>query len=205
MLEALIQIIDEADDGDREGQVGVSGRRLHPRNQAEEIRRQNKHEKRAEERDVVARPMTLQHPGDKTVKPLGQDLTHRTQRDSTFGDAWIGRGHQGVSRQQSENDQDSHRDPGSNQDRRKVQASRDAVDEIDRIQTIASASSADPYPVRAETRQVSIKIAPGCVKTPSTKPGTLMLVRLRSQATTGTINSNFNGAATIPSRLAPPL
>ena len=32
-----------------------------------------------------------------------------------------------------------------------------------------------------------------------------MLVRLRSQATTVTINSNFRGAATIPSRLAPPL
>ena len=84
-------------------------------------------------------------------------------------------------------------------------ASRDEIDEINRIQALASAPSADPYAARAETRQVSINIAPGCVKTPSTKPGTLMLVRLRSQATTVTINSNFNGAAIIPSRLAPPL
>src|SRR5579872_128889 len=205
MLEALVQVIDEADDRDREGEVGVGRRRLHPRNQAKEIRRQNEHEERTEKRHVVARAVALEHAGDEAVEPLGYNLGHRAKRNSGFRDGWVGCLQQRAPRHEPEDDQDAHRDPGANHDRRKMQDACDAVDEINRVQTIASAPRASPYAARAETRQVSIKIAPSCVKRPSTKPGTLMVVRLRSQATTVTINSNLRGAATIPSRFAPPL
>src|SRR5579863_4399935 len=145
MLEALVQVIDEADDRDREGQVGVGGRRLHHRDQAEEIRRQDEHEERAEEGHVMARAMALEHAADEAVEPFRHDLGDRTNRDSALGYGRVRRLQQRAPRLERENDQDSHRDPRADYDRWKMEDARDAVDEIDRIQkTIASAPRPGP-------------------------------------------------------------
>src|ERR1700730_11131241 len=161
MFETLVQVEDEADEGNCEGEIGVAGRRLHPRNEPEKIGRENKHEKRAEEGDVLARAVALEHAADETVEPLGQNLANRAQGDSFLGDGRVIGRHQGSPRQKPENNQDSHRDPSANQDRGEMHSFRDEIDEIYRIQTIASAPWPDRYAARAETRQVSTKIAPG--------------------------------------------
>ncbi len=78
---------------------------------------------------------------NETVEPLGDNLANRTQRDSSLRNGWIGRFHQGAPRHQPVNDQDSHRDPGADYDRRKMQASRDEIDEINRIQALCEPES----------------------------------------------------------------
>ncbi len=162
MLETLVDVIDEADHGQRPSQIGVAGRRLHPRNQAEKIRRQDEQKQRAEKSDVGIQVVIAEQIPGEARHSLGYHLRERTQCYSFVGQRRIGRLLQRPARHQGENQKDSHDEPGSDQDRRNLPAETQQIDEINRIQTsFPSISDRAIDAMRGEFRQTSIRMAAG--------------------------------------------
>src|SRR5581483_1520449 len=128
-LETLEYVIAEADRAQAEGQIRITRRRLHTRYQPEEIREQDEHEDAAEERNEAAPVMVVGNLAHEAVQPLDHHLGNRAEAYPLIGNHGIGRAGEPCSREQPEDDQDSHHDPGTDDDFGNLSAA-DKLEEI---------------------------------------------------------------------------
>src|SRR5262249_7471108 len=75
--DALSNEVEKNHRAQRESQIGIPGRRLHSRNQSEEVGEQNENEKAPEKGDPVPPMMRTGDIADKAVEPFHQRLRYR--------------------------------------------------------------------------------------------------------------------------------